>query len=91
MKRKGAKMIIKCECGHDRFKIEKIPECHGCEFNGAWDETEYTYDEKTIIQKSLQRTEANEEGNCQLGENYNRGCEMYACGKCGEKLISPLF
>ncbi len=79
----------KCEkCGANLFTI-KIKDCDTCEYNGIWDaeECEYIYD----IKKEGERTQASEEGECQMGDNYDAGCYYFTCIKCGHSDILPLI
>lgn len=74
------------KCKNDTFKIEIIDLCSDCEHNGAYDGEEWIYDQDIIDQKNLTRDEAQEGGQCQFGSNWNAGCYMFICAKCGGKI-----
>ena len=72
---------MKCgKCEHDVFKIDERG-CELCENNGVWDELtqKYTYPERT----DDDRTQAGEDGECEMGHTWDNGCHLYTCACCG--------
>lgn len=89
---KNHKLICNKEkCGCEEFNILKMESCSDCEYNGAYDPddetsfpSDYVYDEKIIKEKGLGRSQASEEGECNLQDyNYDNGCWIISCSKCG--------
>ena len=91
MDNKKDEKLICSECGCEDFNILKKNNCKSCEHNGAYNnENEeefpppYIYDKKIIEDKKLDRTQASEEGECNLQDyNYDNGCWVITCKYCG--------
>lgn len=78
----------KCDkCGNVFFKIEERNECGDCPENGAYiEETEgYIYDQDEIEKLNLERDEAQENCNCEMGYTEGGGCFLFICSKCEGK------
>lgn len=73
-----------CQC--ELFKIENRICCVDCVDNGAWlqEREEYTYDESEIDILNLERDEADNDGQCSMGEAFGDGCYIFICNNCGE-------
>ena len=72
------------KCKAELFKIEIRDDCSKCEHNGAmtWADG-YTYDSGEIETKDLDRTQARDEGECNMGSCFDNGCYIFICAKCG--------
>lgn len=80
-------MKYKCEnCDHDLFIIEKIDSCLECRHNGIWDDKNCKY----IYTGYGERTQAHDEGECELGHCFANGCHLYVCSKCGVETNLPI-
>ena len=61
------------------------------------EESSYYYDEdirlraEKITSSKVVRTEAEEEGECEIGTNWNAGCSMYICPACGKHVDFVAF
>lgn len=83
---------MKCnKCNSDLFKIEEIKDCTKCEHNGAYVDGEYIYDKKRILDEKLERTQAEEEGECAFDSCFNAGCYMFTCAECGKQTNLPIY
>jgi len=89
-KRSGMK---KCKCGNDTFKIIESfnDSCNECRHNGAYDKEkyEYIYDLDEIKNKNLIRDQADQEGECNIGNSNGCGCSIYICAKCRDETNLP--
>lgn len=85
-----------CEnCGYGYFEIEIKDECSDCIHNGAYIESDdgndwdYIYDEKQIKDNNLQRDQAENDGECRIGQSNNAGCHLYICINCKHETNLP--
>ena len=83
-------MNMKCvKCNSKKMYIEKIGDCEGCVFNGAWDDTvddgneAFIYDQEEIDKKEIEREEVEINGCCKYGDAFGNGCFIITCAKCG--------
>ncbi|MCP4393540.1 MAG: hypothetical protein GY804_04645 [Alphaproteobacteria bacterium] len=67
------------KCNNEFFKIKIIDRCSGCEHNGYYDEKEEEYLHGI---SDMERTQVNENGECEMGPAWGAGCHMYICSKC---------
>jgi hypothetical protein len=80
---------MKCQsCKNDTFRIEES-ECDTCEFNGVWDKELGEY--RCSDDPKEERTQATEEGECDLGHTYSAGCHLYICTKCKHHSHFPTY
>lgn len=84
---------VLCKCGNDSWKIADTLDCSSCKHNGAYSEKSegYIYDQKTIDDELLDRTETEEDNQCELGSCFNYGCSMRTCTKCANDDILPMM
>lgn len=77
---------MKCKCGNNLFIIQIIPCCDDCDQNPAMDDDgHYTYDEKIIDEKDLERLGVADNGECKIGTAYGAGCYLFVCKGCNKK------
>lgn len=92
---------LKCGCGNDKFKIEKRDDCADCVHNGAnsgYSENKtskhfdqgYVYDPEIIKELGIERSEAEDDGECEMGSAEGEGCYIYICSLC-EKIKEHLY
>jgi len=80
--------VITCKCGSTSMKVEqRHQECAECPNNGWYDSDpevcEYKYEEEG---RKSDRTEAQDEGECGMGTNWDAGCSLYICNGCGKTI-----
>jgi hypothetical protein len=74
----------KCHCGCTVFKVIETGSCDICRANGAWDDfnDKYTHNAAKIKRENLERTQVNDEGECDFGISCNAGCWIFECTNC---------
>jgi len=83
----------KCsKCKNDVFMIEEKESCDECVYNGAYDDNEgdYIHDKDIINRLNLERTQAFDNGECEIGSAHDKGCCMFHCTMCREQYNIPM-
>lgn len=81
------------ECPKNGFSID----CEVAEELNIEEESPYYYDEDTRVRAEeiagykVVRTEAEDEGECKIGTNWNAGCSRYVCSACGKHVDFVAF
>jgi len=71
---------FKCKkCGNKSFNIEDR-ECHNCDCNGVYNDKLGHYEHP--LKTTEERTQADEERECEMGHTWNAGCHFYICSSC---------
>lgn len=81
------------KCGNNLFYIITESNCKDCVHNGAYSgiTEDYIYDQESIDRENIERDEAFENGNCEIGECFGAGCHIYKCSKCENLDIFPVI
>lgn len=76
---------MKCKkCGSNTFTIEIRTDCEDCEYNGWRDDSSNSY-KYTQPPEGTDRDQAEQEGECYMGNSFNYGCQIAVCVGCGKK------
>ena len=84
---------MKCKCSSDIFKISNRTDCSKCENNGAWsgEQGKYLYDHQEVLESGADRDQAENDGECTMGDSHNSGCYVFSCCSCGKLGHLPLY
>jgi len=63
--------------------------CGKCVHNGIWDDKNNKYIYKNKLKDGEERTEAQDNGTCDMDDNFGYGCWMNICTVCGRIEIIP--
>lgn len=75
------------KCGNVAFTQDHRSSCAVCEYNGVWDEVICVYSYPPGDHDN--RSQAELEWECALGGNYNAGCDLLTCTRCGHVDFVP--
>lgn len=82
-------MEMKCDkCKSNTFAVEIKSECDTCVYNGWYckDVHMYKYDNPGVGDV---RDQAYQDGECNMGTNFNAGCYLFKCTVCGNDSHLP--
>ena len=63
--------------------------CNDCYYNGVWNDEEDDYILKETLSIDEERTQVEDNGECEIGTAFGNGCYIFICNDC-DKIVDKI-